>query len=134
MQVSGKQPYKDSHLLTNTAPQYIKKVYKSRKQIICSGRSEATGKKFLNKVCSCLLWAVPRGRPIKTIAVNLKTFQNLDIIWKRLLQYRICLSNMCMILPSSAQAPPKLGWVAIFSANSTTPTHPPGKVYFPALM
>ena len=35
------------------------------------------------------------------------------------------------ILPSSAQAPAKLGWVAIFSANPTTPTHPqlPGKVF-----
>ena len=28
------------------------------------------------------------------------------------------------ILPSSAQAPAKLGWVALFAANPTTPTHP----------
>ena len=39
------------------------------------------------------------------------------------------------LLPSSAQAPAKLGWVAIFSANPTTPTHPhphPGvhKIFF----
>ena len=30
------------------------------------------------------------------------------------------------------QAPAKLGWVALFSANSTTHPHPPGKVYFAA--
>ena len=35
-------------------------------------------------------------------------------------------------LPSSAQAPAKLGWVALFSANSTTHSPPPGKVYFAA--
>ena len=31
------------------------------------------------------------------------------------------------LLPSSAPAPAKLGWVALFLANPTTPTHP-GKI------
>ena len=56
-------------------------------------------------------------------------FQNMPFLYPKMFNFGL--------LPSSAQAPAKLGWVAIFSANPTNPTHPhpphpPGKVYFSA--